>query len=44
MHLIPETLRQTLFGRRQVGNVINIEIDAHTQAVVETVQRVLKRF
>ena len=44
VHLIPETLRQTLFGRRQVGNVINIEIDAHTQAVVETVQRVLKRF
>lgn len=44
VHLIPETLRQTLFGRRQVGNVINIEIDVHTQAVVETVQRVLKRF
>lgn len=44
VHLIPETLRQTLFGRRQVGDVINIEIDAHTQAVVETVQRVLKQF
>lgn len=41
VHLIPETLRQTLFGSRQEGDVINVEIDAHTQAVVATVKRVL---
>lgn len=39
VHLIPETLRQTLFGTRQVGDVINIEIDSQTQAIVETVKR-----
>lgn len=41
VHLIPETLRQTLFGWRDVGDVVNVEIDAQTQAVVETVRRVL---
>lgn len=41
VHLIPETLRQTLFGSRQTGDVVNIEIDAQTQAVVATVKRVL---
>lgn len=41
VHLIPETLRQTLFGSRKVGDVINVEIDAQTQAIVETVRRVL---
>ncbi len=41
VHLIPETLRQTLFGSRQAGDVINVEIDAQTQAVVATVKRVL---
>ena len=41
VHLIPETLNRTLFGRRQVGDIINIEIDPQTQAVVDTVTRVL---
>ncbi len=41
VHLIPETLQRTLFGRRQTGDVVNVEIDAQTQAVVDTVQRVL---
>ncbi|MDO4224051.1 MAG: riboflavin synthase subunit alpha [Acinetobacter sp.] len=41
VHLIPETLQKTLFGTRQVGDVINVEIDAQTQAIVDTVQRVL---
>lgn len=40
VHLIPETLKRTLFGQRQVGDVINIEIDAQTQAVVDTVRRI----
>ncbi|SSY70166.1 riboflavin synthase [Alysiella crassa] len=41
VHLIPETLRQTLFAQRDVGDVVNVEIDSQTQAVVETVRRVL---
>ena len=41
VHLIPETLQRTLFGSRQVGDCINIEIDAQTQAIVDTVERVL---
>ncbi|EGY52060.1 riboflavin synthase [Neisseria shayeganii] len=41
VHLIPETLSRTLFGRRQAGDKINVEVDPHTQAVVDTVARVL---
>lgn len=41
VHLIPETLQRTLFGTRQVGDWVNVEIDAQTQAIVDTVQRVL---
>ena len=39
--LIPETLQRTLFGGRDVGDVINVEVDSETVAVVETVERVL---
>ncbi len=41
VHLIPETLRRTTFGASLVGDRVNIEIDAMTQAVVHTVERVL---
>lgn len=41
VHLIPETLERTLFGTRQAGDCVNLEIDAHTQAVVDTVARVM---
>ncbi len=41
VHLIPETLERTLFGTRQVGDEINIEIDPQTQAIVDTVLRVM---
>ncbi|MFC5919983.1 riboflavin synthase subunit alpha [Neisseria weixii] len=41
VHLIPETLQRTLFGARQVGDEINIEIDPQTQAIVDTVLRVM---
>jgi len=41
VHLIPETLNRTLFGRRQVGDQVNIEFDPQTQAIVDTVERVL---
>ncbi|WP_174874237.1 riboflavin synthase subunit alpha [Vogesella oryzae] len=41
VHLIPETLQRTLLGVRQVGDRVNIEIDPQTQAIVDTVERVL---
>ncbi|WP_114764497.1 riboflavin synthase subunit alpha [Vibrio rhodolitus] len=41
VHLIPETLERTLFGERVVGDLINVEIDPQTQAIVDTVERVL---
>lgn len=41
VHLIPETLNRTLFGSRQVGDQVNIEFDPQTQAIVDTVERVL---
>ncbi len=40
--LIPETLRLTTFGHLSLGDRVNLEIDAHTQATVDTVERVLK--
>jgi len=39
--LIPETLSKTTFGAAQEGDLANIEIDRATQAIVETVERVL---
>ncbi|AIA70763.1 riboflavin synthase alpha chain [Pectobacterium atrosepticum SCRI1043] len=41
VHLIPETLNRTTLGQKRLGNRINIEIDPQTQAVVDTVERVL---
>ncbi|MGD8859399.1 MAG: riboflavin synthase subunit alpha [Myxococcales bacterium] len=41
LHLIPETLRLTKFGRKKVGDRVNIELDARTVAIVDTVERVL---
>ncbi|MBP7666151.1 MAG: riboflavin synthase subunit alpha [Burkholderiaceae bacterium] len=39
--LIPETLRMTTFGARQVGDALNIEIERSTQVVVDTVRDAL---
>ncbi|RRZ90408.1 riboflavin synthase subunit alpha [Erwinia sp. 198] len=41
VHLIPETLARTTLGGKRLGDRVNIEIDPHTQAIVETVERVL---
>lgn len=41
VHLIPETLERTTLGAKKLGHRVNIEIDPHTQAIVETVERVL---
>jgi len=39
--LIPETLAKTTFGNAVVGDAANIEIDRTTQAIVDTVERVV---
>lgn len=41
LHLIPETLERTTLGRKRLGNKVNIEIDLQTQAVVDSVDRIL---
>jgi riboflavin synthase len=42
VNLIPETLQRTNIGTRKVGDRINIEIDPQTQAIVDTVERVMR--
>ena len=42
VNLIPETLHRTLIGKRQIGDLVNIEIDPQTQAIVDTVENYLK--
>nr|WP_279038215.1 riboflavin synthase subunit alpha [Snodgrassella alvi] len=44
VHLIPETLNRTLFGRCQVNDRINLEVDAQTQAIVDTVQKYMQQY
>lgn len=39
--LIPETLRMTVFGQKQVGDSVNIEIERQTQIIVDTVRDIL---
>lgn len=41
VNLIPETLQRTNLKSRVIGDVINIEIDPQTQAIVDTVERVM---
>ncbi|WP_325892630.1 riboflavin synthase subunit alpha [Grimontia sp. NTOU-MAR1] len=41
VNLIPETLYRTNMGWRAKGDSVNIEVDPQTQAVVDTVERVL---
>ncbi|GHA83749.1 riboflavin synthase [Modicisalibacter luteus] len=41
VNLIPETLARTTLSDRAPGDHVNIEIDPQTQAIVETVERVL---
>ncbi len=42
LHIIPETLRLTTLGSKQVGDAVNIEIDSTTMMIVETVERLIK--
>lgn len=40
VHLIPETLRLTTLGFKKAGHAVNIELDSHTQVIVDTVERI----
>ncbi len=40
---IPETLRATMHSQRGIGDRVNIEVDRQTQAIVDTVERVLSQ-
>jgi riboflavin synthase len=42
LHLIPETLRLTNLGKKVPGDRVNIELDARTVAIVDTVERILE--
>lgn len=44
VYLIPETLRITVFGFKGVGDKVNIEIEAQTQAIVDTTERVVEQY
>lgn len=44
VYLIPETMRVTMFGARQKGDKVNIEIETQTQAIVNTVERVVEQY
>lgn len=39
--LIPETIARTTLGRVEQGAPVNLEVDPQTQAIVDTVERVL---
>ncbi|MCR3755864.1 MAG: riboflavin synthase [Sodalis sp. Psp] len=41
VHLIPATLMRTTLSKKQLGDSVNIEIDSQTQAIVDTVDRIL---
>ena len=42
VNLIPETMARTTLADKEMGDEVNIEIDPQTQAIVETVERVLE--
>jgi riboflavin synthase len=39
LHIIPETLRVTTLGDKQVGDLLNIEIDSGTQTAIDTIKK-----
>jgi riboflavin synthase len=41
VNLIPETLQRTNIGTRRVGDRVNLEVDPQTQAIVDTVERIM---
>lgn len=43
IHLIPATKTLSTFGNVQVGDRLNLEVDSQTQAIVDSVERVLEQ-
>ena len=41
IHLIPETLRTTTLAFKLQGDRVNLEVDSQTQAIVDTVERIM---
>lgn len=41
VNLIPETLRRTTFSDVKAGDLLNLEVDAQTQTIVDTVRALL---
>ncbi|MFP3019754.1 MAG: riboflavin synthase subunit alpha [Arsenophonus sp.] len=41
VHLIPETIARTTIAKKRLGEKVNIEIDSHTKAVVDSIERVM---
>jgi len=39
LHIIPETLKVTTIGKKEIGESVNIEVDSQTQAIVDTLSR-----
>ena len=39
--LIPETLEQTVLGKKKKGNTVNLEFDHTTKVIVRTIERML---
>lgn len=44
VYLIPETLRVTVLGSKQTEDTVNLEIEAQTQAIVDTVEKVVQQY
>lgn len=42
VYLIPETCKTSTLGYKKVGDTLNMEIDSQTQAVVDTIKRLLR--
>jgi riboflavin synthase len=44
VYLIPETIKVTVLGSKALGDSVNIEVEAQTQAIVDTVERVVAQY
>ena len=44
VHLIPETIARTTIGTRVLGDRLNVEIDTHTQVIVDSVERLVSQY
>ena len=42
LHIIPETMRLTILDSKEVGDIVNIEIDSNTQLIVATIERLIE--